>query len=1136
MALLETLTLQLAPAIAKSILKLWLKDAGIALDVSSSLVDLLKGKTVDIITQQKAKRQFEAIGEQVAQNLAPVFESAGIDENGQSAVALAIADTLNTAKIDSALLIERNLEPTELAKYLLGNRPGTTNLFSEPEESLYRRIISETSRLIVDIASQLPTFTERTFAEVLKREDSLLAITDRILEEVRHIRASSQSTEQAVSQFEADYRQEVVRNLDKLELFGVDATSASSRHKLTVAYIALSVQRETDSSKKQSDNDNSISANEPRLASVTESSSSVQMPDESDAESESVNKVLADSERLFVRGEAGSGKTTLLQWIAVHSARNDFPDDLTGWNRTIPFFISLRQCVETKLPVPESFVRFLTPTISLPAPENFVRFVAPMIADTMPNGWVHSQLKSGRAIVMIDGVDEIPEASRKEFYGWLENLVQAFPHARYIVTSRPYAVAEKNLENLSLGQAELQEMDSAAIDEFIDHWHSAVREELRDPEERAELQKLASRLKYTMRENRSIRSLATNPLLCAMLCALHRDRRQQLPSDRIELYEAGIHMLLERRDTERRVALSDFPALNYRQKKSLLQDIAYWMLKNGLSEVPSDRVKERLGRLVREIREMREFQSERFVDGTYRFFVQRSGIVREPVSDSFDFTHRTFQEFLAAKAALDEDDSEFLVGSAKDDRWHEVIILAAGLAGNKVRNSIVEKLIKLGDEDSAHRESLHLLAVACLETAVGLLPEVRAQVDKRMRGLIPPRNMTQARALSSARDLVVPYLSWQKTRGRYEGRVTAACVRTLALVGSNDALDALRGYSNDGRRAVTNELIRAWDVFDRQEYAEKVLNSYTTLDIDRVSVLDGFEYLDRLTSLRIRNALSVNDVSPISHLSRLARLWMIQCPKLSDLTPLGKLTGLTDLSLLWCGPLGDITPLANLANLTKLNLASREITANDLSPLSQLKKLDTLNLGAIFRVNDLGPLKELRKLRRLLLNECQEIARLDALVDLTDLEYLQLTNCKRIQVLENLGGLSKLRRLVLSDLVQQIDVSPLIKLQSLEELVITNCPKLDSLNRLGDLIKLRHLSLNGCKQLGDLSWITNLKQVTQLDLGDTDMVEFTFLQRLPNLRVLSVPRAIDLDEIKKQLPSHIRLRTQGWIRQSLLFN
>jgi len=37
--------------------------------------------------------------------------------------------------------------------------------------------------------------------------------------------------------------------------------------------------------------------------------------------------------------------------------------------------------------------------------------------------------------------------------------------------------------------------------------------------------------------------------------------------------------------------------------------------------------------------------------------VERSGIIRESTVNQVDFAHRTFQEFFAAKAAIDEGDS-----------------------------------------------------------------------------------------------------------------------------------------------------------------------------------------------------------------------------------------------------------------------------------------------------------------------------------------------------------------------------------------------------------------------------------------------------------------------------------------------
>ena len=44
-----------------------------------------------------------------------------------------------------------------------------------------------------------------------------------------------------------------------------------------------------------------------------------------------------------------------------------------------------------------------------------------------------------------------------------------------------------------------------------------------------------------------------------------------------------------------------------------------------------------------------------------RFFVERTSIIREPIEGRIDFTHRTFQDFLAAKAALNEGDSGVLI-------------------------------------------------------------------------------------------------------------------------------------------------------------------------------------------------------------------------------------------------------------------------------------------------------------------------------------------------------------------------------------------------------------------------------------------------------------------------------------------
>jgi predicted NACHT family NTPase len=411
-------------------------------------------------------------------------ETSTLDEGSQTAVALAVAQTLNQTGIDPALLAEHDLEPSKLAQYLLQANAGARHLFSSDEESLYQRIISEASELIVDIASQLPAFTERIFAEVLKRENILLARTEEILEEVRRIRASSQQNnpEAEAARFETEYRRAVVRKLDELELFGVDVSAASRRHRLSVAYVTLSVAQ-------------------PELVGTTYTNkiSREVDPEAEDVDDEdnryivAVDAALARTTRLIVRGQAGSGKTTLLQWIAVRSAAQTFEEPLAQWNDTTPFFIRLRQCAQD----------------GLPAPEDFPRLVAPAIAGTMPARWVHNKLQAGRAIMLIDGVDEVAQSLREQVRVWLKELADTYPNVRLIVSSRPHAIGEGWLEHEGFDDAELQPMEPHDINAFIDHWHAAVREELRDEEEKVELVSQSERMKKTVQRTRAIRNLAT---------------------------------------------------------------------------------------------------------------------------------------------------------------------------------------------------------------------------------------------------------------------------------------------------------------------------------------------------------------------------------------------------------------------------------------------------------------------------------------------------------------------------------------------------------------------------------------------------------------------------------------------------
>jgi hypothetical protein len=569
----------------------------------------------------------------------------------------------------------------------------------------------------------------------------------------------------------------------------------------------------------------------------------------------------------------------------------------------------------------------------------------------------------------------------------VDELVGNFQDCRFIVTSRPSAVEEGWLSNEGFDDAELQAMQLGDILSFIDHWHDAVREELEEGEEKTELPGLAEALKAEIRRSKQKRELATSPLLCAMLCALHRERRGQVPSDRVRLYEACIEMLVDRRDVERGIKLYDYPELGYRQKRALLEDLAYWMLKNNWPDVEWSQAEEWLGK---KLQNLHGLPTNTTAANVLDLLVERSGIVREPVPEHIDFTHKTFQEFLAAQAAINEGDTGLLIENAHKDQWREVVILAAGVTKKeRGREEIISGLIERGDRTAKDRYQLHLLAVACLENSLSLSPELKAQVEARLEKLLPPKNMTDAKALATAGELAFPFLA------KYtdcKAGIAAACVRTLSLIGGEQALDILEEYARDYRITITDELAKGWQSSDlKAEYGRRILariwNSRSELFLQRISSLDGLQFLTNLSSLDLSGCSQISDLSPLGHLTNLTSLDLSECSQVNDLSPLRDLINLTSLRLSRCSHLSDLSPLEHLTNLTSLDL-NRCSQLNDMSSLTHLTNLTSLSLSRCTQVNDLSPLTHLTNLTSLNLGGCSHLSDLSMLAHLPKLKGL----------------------------------------------------------------------------------------------------------------------------------------------------
>jgi hypothetical protein len=1075
----ETVALELGPAIAKGIAKLWLAETPLLSHATAGVIDVVQAFVKDRSKHPKGTRLLEEIGERVAEELKRFIEleAPALDDASRNAVAIAVSHAIGGANLSATSLVRVNVDPTKIAALLSQNREHLTRHFQVDETSLFDLSIQEISRQLTEVATQLPAFTERAFGEVLSRQSQITANVERILQELRRIREETVSGSSAErDRFEIEYRRVASSIFDSMELIGVDLPLAAQRYKLSVAYVALNVQRKLVTPAR------AIGKSQRKPPRPVESA----VEEAVAAPPTAVELILADSPRLLLRGLAGHGKTTLLRWITVQTCARRHSGKLEAWNQKIPFFVGLRHCRS-----------------GLPKPQELADLTVPSIAVQQPEGWCIEKLREGRAILLIDGVDEIPKQDRQRLRDWVNELVVAYPNNIYIVTTRPSAVPDGWLADIKFLEGELQPMGVPEISACIDHWYRAVWEQCTE-EEMKEAQEQARRLQKRVSETSSIRNLATSPLLCAMLCALNRDRQEQLPRDRIELYEAACSLLIQRRDIERKIDLSPYPQLTYRQKLALLQDIAYWFVKNGWSEVPADNLDQRLGERISFFRGL-----DRKVTGQdlRTYLVERSGILREPVIGAVDFTHKTFQEFLAAKQIAEERDTGLLLKNATEDQWREVVILAAGICTVEDQEEILGTLIRKGDEEKPLKHQYHLLAVACLETTSQLSPTVEREIVKRLAKLIPPKSISEAKDLASAGDLAVPYLSYKST---YKAIEAASCVRALSLIGGDAALDKISQFAGEHRQTVINELFKAWHSFDSYSFGEKVLAAMKGkpgfLAVDRLTSIDGVQFLRGVQTLELNNLRGIADFGPLGRVAELRKLGLNSLQGVDRIDRFGRCENLQDIEIS-DSSLKDLSALKDLKKLTRLELTGLP-WMSDISSLAALRTLERLELTSV-PVKDLSPLARLPKLSFLDLTACHALENLDSLEPCPSVSTFFLFSCPR---LSDLGGLRNLRN------VQRVDIH--------------DCGGLRDLSVLGEMDRLRVLRIRRMPAIENFAFLKNAEKRALRELW-LHAADKEYLEAVGKLGLELEVQIFDLDKDTSLSPFVYRTRLSLYSPESL---
>ena len=367
-------------------------------------------------------------------------------------------------------------------------------------------------------------------------------------------------------------------------------------------------------------------------------------------------QVANDKQYLMVLGAPGVGKSTFLRKVgleALNGKKGNFK------HKCIPVFLELKSFKEDQIDI-EALIAREFEICNYPHPEQMT----------------NAALKSGKLLILFDGLDEVPPSNVDNVIHEIGDFVDQYSRNRFIASCR---IAAYSGGFRRFTDVEMADFNDLQIEAYIKKWFDSTPDQ--DQHQLDKEMKTADQCWETLNasEHSATKELARNPLLLTLLCMVY-DNSQDFPRNRAALYEDALNIFLKEWAAEKRVnrGTSITQYLDIADEKRMLSEIAAKNFDENRFFFSEDELINQIQKFGAGNANTREtFNAPEILD---KILIDQ-GLFVERVRDSYSFSHLTFQEYLTANYIVGDPRSiQGLVNQhLQDPQWREIFLLTAGL-------------------------------------------------------------------------------------------------------------------------------------------------------------------------------------------------------------------------------------------------------------------------------------------------------------------------------------------------------------------------------------------------------------------------------------------------------------------------